>query len=95
MENEYYEDTDGTMKLRPKSSWGTGEYEVQVYAATKEQVERIWEMIGTARTYSRMDEQLFRIIYEEADACFSGQKSAEEAARLVQNRVQTYLNEIR
>lgn len=93
MEDEYYEDTDGSMKLRPKNSWTTGESDVRVYAATQEQVDRIRALIETAQADSRMDEQLFRIIYEEAEAYFSGQKSAKEAAELVQNRVQTYLNE--
>ena len=95
MKDEYYEDTDGSMKLRPKNSWGTGDFDIQVYAATQEQVDRVWELIETACADSRMDEQLFQIIYEEAEAYFSGQKSAKEAAGLVQNRAQTYLNEMK
>lgn len=93
MEDEYYEDADGSMKLRPKNSWAAGDLDIQVYAATQEQVDRIRELAGTARADSRMDEKLFQIIYEEAAAYFSGQKSAQEVAELVQNRVQTYLNE--
>ncbi|WP_010268226.1 ABC transporter substrate-binding protein [Paenibacillus senegalensis] len=33
------------------------------------------------------------IIYEESEAFFAGQKSAEDVAKLIQNRVTTYLNE--
>lgn len=40
-------------------------------------------------------EQLRNIIEEEADAFFEGDKPAEEAARIIQERVQNYLDELR
>ena len=41
------------------------------------------------------DEKMFSIISEEAQSYFEGQKSAQETASLIQNRVQTYINETR
>lgn len=93
MENEYYEDEDGNQKLTSKATWGTGDFSVEVYAATQEQVDRIREMIETAQPNVREDHKISEIINEEAQAYFDGQKSAEDVAALVQNRVQTYLNE--
>lgn len=95
MEDEYYEDADGNQQLTSKSTWGTSDFTVEVYAATQEQVDRVREMIETAQPDIEMESKLFDIINEEAQAYFDGQKSAEDAAALIQNRVQTYLNETR
>ncbi len=95
MEDEYYEDEDGNKKLTSKTTWTTGDFTVEVYAATKEQVDRIREMIDTAQPGKIMEEKLYDIIREEAQAYFDGQKSAEDVAALIQNRVQTYLDETR
>lgn len=95
MEDEYYEDEDGNKKLTSKMTWTTGDFTVEVYAATKEQVDRIREMIDTAQPGGTMEEKLYDIIREEAQAYFDGQKKAEDVAALIQNRVQTYLDETR
>ena len=93
MEDEYYEDADGNKQLTSKSTWSTGDFTVEVYAATQEQVDRIREMIDTAQPEVSMDDKLFEIIEEEAHAYFEGQKTLDEVTALIQNRVQTYLNE--
>jgi len=49
--------------------------------------------LPTAGRYIGGDEQVFTIIKEEAKSFFNKQKSAEEVAKLIQNRVTTYLNE--
>lgn len=96
MEAEYYEDTDGTQKEKPKAVWGTGDFDVEVYAASKEQVECVKKMIETSKSsQGRLGEKMFAIIDEEAQAYFEGQKSVEDVAMLIQNRVQTYINETR
>lgn len=38
-------------------------------------------------------EMVMNIIYEETESFFQGQKSAEDVAGLIQNRVQLYLHE--
>ncbi len=93
MQEEYYEDTDGEQKPRPKCSWGINGVSIDTYAATKEQVESVREMIDNVRTRRGMDDRLAEIIYGEAEAYFKGQKTAEEVAEVVQNRVQVYLDE--
>ena len=39
------------------------------------------------------DAYIYNIITEESYAYFSGQKSAEEVAEIIQNRVQNYIDE--
>ena len=95
MTPEYYEEADGTKTEKPKSTWGNDEFTVDVFAAGREQVDRVREMIETAAYGSGTDEKMFAIIYEEAQVYFEGQKSVEDVASLIQNRVQTYINEAR
>ena len=95
MEAEYYEDVDGSQKEQAKMVWGTEDFTVEVFAAKEEQVDHIRTMIETAGSNMQMDSQMFAIISEEAQGYFEGQKSAEDVAALVQNRVQTYINETR
>ena len=97
MTKEYYEDVDGTQKEMPKGVWTTGasgEVTVDVYAASKEQVDRIRQMIDTAGG-ARIDSQILSIIVDEAQSYFDGQKKAEDVTGLIQERVQVYLNEKR
>lgn len=95
MKAEYYEDADGIQKERPKATWSTMDVVVDVYAATGEQIDRMSEMIETARPNTRMESDIFAIINEEAQGYFGGQKSVDDVASIVQNRVQLYLNETR
>lgn len=92
---EYYEDGDGNQKEQPKSYWSTGTISVEVYAATQEQVDQVKEIIESARGDSQMQEQVWQIIYEEAQPYFEGQKTAREAAELIQSRAQIFVNESR
>ncbi len=97
MEPEYGKEENGSQTEIPKMTWagnmGGEEYSVEVYAATKEQVDRVREVIMSTQGTERMDEEVMHIILEEANGYFSGQKSGEEVASVVQNRVQLYLNE--
>lgn len=100
MEAEYYEDTDGTQKEKSKSTWtygfGTENVTMEVYSATREQVDRVREIIEqSVGLEGTRDEEMFSIINEEAQSYFEGQKSADDVAALVQNRLQTYINETR
>lgn len=95
MEAEYYEAPDGTKKEKVKATWGTMDFTVDVYAAKQEQADRINEMISRAQSDVWINQDIFGIINEEAQAYFSGQKNAEDVAAVVQNRVQLYLNETR
>ncbi|GAV15910.1 ABC transporter substrate-binding protein [Paenibacillus sp. NAIST15-1] len=51
------------------------------------------QFINTADNYSDADGRVISIIGDEVRSFFSGQKSAEEVAKLIQNKVTTLLNE--
>ena len=74
-------------------SLGGEEFTVEVYAANEEQVARVREMIETAQNEESMNTEILNIISEEASGYFEGQKSVEDVAAVVQNRVQLYMNE--
>ena len=97
MQPRYIKDTDGSQieisKITWSSSMGGEQFAVDVYAATKEQVDRVREMIETSQSGAQMDPEILNIILEEAAGYFEGHKSPEDVASIVQNRVQLYLNE--
>ncbi len=51
------------------------------------------QIVESADQYVELDAKVLNIAREESYAFFSGQKTAEEVAKLIQNRVTTYLNE--
>lgn len=69
----------------------------KVIKATEENLQPFKELVSEARlrNYGYDDEHnmFSKIIAEEATAFFTGQKSAEATAELIQNRITTYLNE--
>ena len=62
-------------------------------AVKNEDIQRLNEIINRANIHLTEDATVKKIMTEEFKAFFSGQKSAEEVARLTQNRVSIYLNE--
>ncbi|RJE88327.1 extracellular solute-binding protein [Paenibacillus sp. 1011MAR3C5] len=65
----------------------------QSVQAKDEEFTRFNELLNMADQYSSLDGKVIAIVGEESLAYFSGQKSAEEAAGLIQNRATTFLNE--
>lgn len=51
------------------------------------------QLLHSENQFAELDVKVLSIVGEEAYSFFSGQKSAEEIAKLMQNRVTTYLNE--
>lgn len=66
---------------------------VSVPPMTQEQIDRAVHFIEGLHNPAFEDEVIMNIIYEEAESFFRGQKSAEDVAGLIQNRVQLYLHE--
>lgn len=56
-------------------------------------IDRVNEVIASANGIMSYNESVLEIIKEEASSYFSGSKSAEDAASLIQTRVQLYLDE--
>ncbi|MUG21210.1 extracellular solute-binding protein [Paenibacillus macerans] len=79
-----------------KQQIGEGTYKLpdgKAVKAENEEFTRFQQLLDKVDQYSQLDGKVIAIVGEESLAFFSGQKSAEEAAKLIQNRVTTFLNE--
>ena len=101
MEVEYEQDANGNYRLdengeripvsRGSVSDGTGVYEV--YATTPRQAQMLRDVIASATKMMDYDTSIINIVKEEAAAYFAGQKSAQEVCKLIQSKVNIYINE--
>lgn len=75
---------------------GWGNWFIEFHVPTQEEVDIVLEIMEHAKpvTYSGNDE-LMKIVLEEAEPFFKGQKSIDEVAGIIQNRVNIYVNENR
>lgn len=70
-----------------------GEEAVVVPPFSREQLDQLIAYVESVTATSFEDKNVMNIIYEEMGSYFSGQKTAEDAAALIQNRVQIYVQE--
>lgn len=93
MEIRGYYDEEGHFVETPHTTWGNGNEEIEIYAASKEDVEAVRKMLESAVPYRFYDNKLLEIISEEVDPFFKNQKSATEVANIIQSRIRIYLAE--
>lgn len=85
-ENAMSEDNNG--------SWGWGDFMVEIKPATQEQVDEVKDLIANITAVDgAVSNDIMNIINEEAAGYFSGQKTAEDVAKVIQSRVWVYLSE--
>lgn len=97
MEARYKEDENGERIEIPvyTVSYYTADgaaLETAYYAATREEVDTMKELIFSITNSEVINQEIQNIIMEEAEAYFNGQKSLEEVVSIMQNRVQLYLD---
>ncbi|MBO6040900.1 MAG: extracellular solute-binding protein, partial [Oscillospiraceae bacterium] len=104
MEVNYQKDDNGNYVLNesgekvpiPRVSYSTGDGASQdFYALTREQADKLLELIGTTERVMEENNGILAIVRQGAAAYFAGQKRPEEVARLVQSRINIYVNEHR
>jgi multiple sugar transport system substrate-binding protein len=61
--------------------------------ATDQDIERIEQALAGIKTYAESDPKIAQIVADETAPFFQGQKSAEETAKVIQNKAGTYLQE--
>ncbi|MCL2717926.1 MAG: extracellular solute-binding protein [Lachnospiraceae bacterium] len=77
-------------------TWGVDDLMVEILQSRNaEFIDQFLDLIARAEGIRSSDEQINNIIEEEAASFFAGQKSAREAAEIIQSRVQVYVNENR
>lgn len=75
------------------NSFRGSDLEIEMYVPLPEEVEQLQELIFRAGHVPGYQEPVMSIIREEAAGYFAGDKDARETARIIQNRVQVFLNE--
>ncbi len=94
MEPEYME-VNGEKVEQPKTTWGWDDFEAEIFAAKQEEVDAVKALIESIDGTVSNNEEISKIIAEEAAAYFEGQKSAKDVAGIIQSRVKIYVNENR
>lgn len=86
---------NGEPKWKEKAYIGLDGELTALYAIEKEQADAVMAAVETAdfSPLTEEEEAVIRIVAEEAESYFNGDKSPEEAAKVIQNRVQLLLNE--
>ncbi|MNY39868.1 Bacterial extracellular solute-binding protein [compost metagenome] len=64
-----------------------------VQPATEQDVAAMEKILNNISVYAESDLKITNIVAEETAPFFQGQKSAEEVAKVIQNKVNTYLQE--
>ena len=70
-----------------------GEWYTPIFAMTDVEEQALRDLISSITVFKRDDNSLSTIIDEETQAFFSGQKSAEDTAKMIQSRATIYINE--
>ncbi len=73
-------------------TWGYNDKVFEVSAPTSEEKQEILSLMERAISYE-FDQELLKMIMEEAGAYFAGQKSVDEVVSIIQNRVSLYISE--
>ena len=77
------------------SSWGWDDLEVKITPLSADEEKMYRDLIANTTKISEYNGEISAIILEEAKAYFAGQKSLDDTADIIQNRVSTYVNENR
>ena len=67
----------------------------EYHKATEEEVRRLDDFVNSIGRIELMDDNIFNIIEDVSPAYFAGDKTLDETAALIQNRVGLYVNEQR
>lgn len=97
MTPQYYTDENGNQVEQSRGGWSMGRdgETIEIYALTQAEADEIMELIGATTRLFTFDDSILTIVKEEAAPYFSGQKSVQEVAKIIQSRASIYVNEQR
>jgi multiple sugar transport system substrate-binding protein len=81
---------NGKMQMKLMNKDGT---ELKLRTPEQHEIDRIEKALTNVKHYAETDPKVIAIIEQETASYFTGQKSAEDAAKSVQNKINTYLQE--
>ena len=88
----YWVDEDGNKNYYDDYYWIGGE-EVPLEPLKQAEIDSVTDFITHITTTGTWDDELNQIVDEEAAPFFAGQKSAADVAKVIQSRLQIYINE--
>lgn len=91
-EKPYWEDENGEKQYYEYSTWLGGE-EINLEPFTEEKINEIYEYVSSVTMTYSYDQDLIDIIEEEAAPFFEGKKTVDEVAKIIQGRIQIYVDE--
>lgn len=94
-ERPYWEDSETGEKEYYDNTYWNGSESITIGVNTDEDNERMMNFLKSITTTSGYEDKILDIIIEESASYFSGQKTAEQAAEIIQNRVANYIAESR
>ena len=95
-DGNYVLDENGERVQEPRGSWGDENGEEHfIYAMTQEQADELMNVVSTCTRVADYNSSIYDIVAEQAEAFFSGQKSVDDVARLIQSKANIYVNEQR
>ncbi|MCM1044517.1 MAG: extracellular solute-binding protein [Candidatus Gastranaerophilales bacterium] len=92
LEKPWYEDENGEKVEYDYTYWMNGEV-LTLDPLTQEQYDKLITFIKSVDKAQYSNDDIWNIVLEEAEAFFSGQKSARDVAGIIQNRAQVYVDE--
>ncbi|MCR4648484.1 MAG: extracellular solute-binding protein [Lachnospiraceae bacterium] len=92
MKHETYVDENGKEVEMPETIWLMDE-EVEIKLITKEEAAELKSFVTSVKNIYTWDEELNKIVDEETQGFFQGQRTAKEVAGVIQSRLQIYINE--
>ncbi len=91
---DYEKDGEWISCIKPGDlAIGWDDYGIEVGAFEKGQEELLRKLLTNANTKQGLDATIQDIILDESKAYMNGEKETDEVAKIIQNRVSTYMNE--
>lgn len=91
----YYIDSETGEKVEYDDTYYMNGEDITLSPMTQEQVDQCVEFIYSVNKPIYSNDSILTIISEEIESYYSGQKSAEEVAKVIQSRAQVYVDENR
>ena len=93
MDGNYILDENGNKIEESQGGMSMGGEVIEFYAVTQAQYDQLIALMDQASGVTSYDENVFNIISEETGAFFEGQRSAQDTAAAINNRVGLYVAE--
>ena len=88
-------DLNGDPIQESSTGYGMGDLMVNIQATSQEEYDQVMDLYNAIDTLASSDSSIYDIVNEVAGSYFAGDRSLDDAAALIQNKVTIYVNESR